>query len=107
MKNNKQSTAQSPQDMLNELRGLVADAEKMVGDSASEYSEDAVSALRERYEAAQERLAEAYEGAKRKVTEGAKYTDEVIRENPYQSIAIAVGVGVLAGVLLGRRCSGR
>ncbi|HEX2855719.1 MAG TPA: hypothetical protein VHO24_20960 [Opitutaceae bacterium] len=103
MKNNKTSTAQSPKDMLEELRSLVADAEKMVGDSLTEHSDDAVSALRERYEAAQERLADVYSTAKRKVTDGAKYTDEAIRENPYQSIAIAVGVGLLAGVLLGRR----
>lgn len=102
MKNNKQSTAQSPQDMLEELRKLVADAEKMVGDTVSENSEDAISALRERYEDAQERLADVYESAKRKVTEGARYTDEAIRENPYQTVAIAVGVGLLAGVLLGR-----
>jgi ElaB/YqjD/DUF883 family membrane-anchored ribosome-binding protein len=100
MKNNKQS-AQSPQDMLEELRSLVADAEKMVGDTL-ENSEDAVTALRARYEAAQERLADVYEGAKRKVTDGAKYTDETIRENPYQSIAIAAGIGLLAGLLLGR-----
>lgn len=100
MKNNKQSV-QSPQDLLEELRTLVADAEKMVGESI-ETSEDAVSALRERYEAAQERLADVYEGAKRKVTEGAKYTDETIRENPYQSIAVAAGIGLLTGLLLGR-----
>jgi ElaB/YqjD/DUF883 family membrane-anchored ribosome-binding protein len=100
MKNNKQS-AQSPQDMLDELRSLVSDAEKMVGDTI-ENSEDAVSALRQRYEAAQERLADVYEGARRKVTAGAKYTDETIRENPYQSIAVAAGIGLLAGLLLGR-----
>lgn len=104
MKNNKQ-TAQSPKDMLDELRVLVADAEKMVGDSLSEHTEDAVSALRARYEAAQERLGEVYEVTKKKVVAGAKYTDTAIREHPYQSIAIAVGAGLLAGVLLGRRCA--
>src|SRR5215207_6883163 len=101
MKNNKQA-AQSPKDILEELRSLVADAEKMVGDSVGESSEEIVTALRQRYAAAQERLGEAYQSARRKVTEGARYTDETIRENPYQSIAVAVGVGLIAGVLLGR-----
>lgn len=101
MKNNKQS-AQSPKDILEELRSLVADAEKMVGDSVGESSEEIISALRQRYAAAQERLGDAYQSARRKVTEGARYTDETIRENPYQSIAVAVGVGLIAGVLLGR-----
>jgi len=102
MKNNKQ-TAQSPKDLLDELRTLVADAEKMVGESLDENSEQVVGALRQRYEAAQERLGEVYENARKKITQGAKYTDETIRENPYQSIAVAVGLGLLVGVLLGRR----
>jgi ElaB/YqjD/DUF883 family membrane-anchored ribosome-binding protein len=101
MKNNKH-TAQSPKDILDELHSLVADAEKLVGD-ATESSEEAVSSLRSRYEAAQERLADVYDTTKQRVIAGAKYTDVAIRENPYQSVAIAAGVGVLIGVLLGRR----
>lgn len=86
-----------------ELRALVSDAEKMMGDSITEHSEDAISALRTRFDAAQERMGELYEGARKKVVAGAKYTDEAIRANPYQSLAIAAGVGLLIGVLLGRR----
>lgn len=105
MKNKNQSTAQTPQDLLDELRTLVADAEKMMGDSLAEHSEDALSALRSRFDATQERLGELYTGARKKVIAGAKYTDETIRANPYQSLAIAAGVGLLVGVLLGRRCN--
>jgi len=75
----------------------------MVGDSLTEHSEDAMSALRSRFDAAQERVSELYAGAKKKVVAGAKCTDEAIRANPYQSLAIAAGVGLLVGVLLGRR----
>ncbi len=102
MKNNK-STAQTPKDLLHDLQTLVAEAEKMMGDSLSEHTADAVSALRTRYDAAHERMGELYDGAKKRVVAGAKCTDEAIRENPYQSIAIAAGVGLLVGVLLGRR----
>src|SRR5436190_10565336 len=101
MKNNK-TTAQTPQDLLNELRTLVADAEKMLGESISEHTADAVGALRVRYDAASERMGEIYEGARKKVAAGAKKTDETIRENPYQSIAIAAGVALVVGILLGR-----
>jgi ElaB/YqjD/DUF883 family membrane-anchored ribosome-binding protein len=59
--------------------------------------------LRSRFAAAQERCADAYAGARKKVIAGAKYTDETIRANPYQSLAIAAGLGLLIGVLLGRR----
>jgi ElaB/YqjD/DUF883 family membrane-anchored ribosome-binding protein len=103
MKNNTETTAQTPKDLLNDLHTLVAEAEKMMGDSLSENSEGAISALRSRFDAAQERLSDLYTGARKKVVAGAKYTDETIRANPYQSIAIAAGVGLLVGVLLGRR----
>lgn len=105
MKNRHASEPQSPADLLNDLRTLVVDAEKMLESSVSEHTEEAVSALRARYEAASERMGEIYASAKRNVSAGAKYTDETIRANPYQSIAIAAGVGLLVGVLIGRRNS--
>ncbi len=101
MKNNK-ATAQTPQDLLNELRTLVSEAEKMLGESISEKTDEAVGALRHRYEDVQERMSELYEGARKKVVAGAKKTDEAIRDNPYQSLAIAAGVALVVGILLGR-----
>ena len=71
--------------------------------SVSEHTGDAMNALRARYAAAQERVGELYTSAKKNVVAGAKYTDETIRANPYQSIAIAAGIGLLVGVLVGRR----
>jgi ElaB/YqjD/DUF883 family membrane-anchored ribosome-binding protein len=103
MKNNSANVAQTPQDLLNDLHKLVADAEAMIGASISEHTGEAVGALRARYDSAQERLGELYTGAREKVVAGAKYTDETIRANPYQTIAIAAGVGLLVGVLVGRR----
>jgi len=103
MKTNKDTAAQTPKELLAELQTLVLEAEKMMGDSVSEHTGDAMTALRERFDATQERLGEIYEGAKKRVIAGAKYTDETVRANPYQSIAIAAGVGLLVGVLLGRR----
>lgn len=103
MKNNSASTAQTPKDLLNDLHALVADAERMMGDSISEHTDDAVAGLRARFDAAQQRLGEFYSGARERVVAGARYTDDTIRANPYQSIAIAAGVGLLVGVLLGRR----
>lgn len=103
MKNNTASTAHTPKDLLNDLHALVAEAEKMMSESVSEHTEDAISALRSRFDAAQERLGELYSGARMKVVAGAKYTNETIRANPYQSLAIAAGIGLLVGVLIGRR----
>lgn len=103
MKNNNETAAQTPKDLLNDLHTLVAEAEKMMGDSLTEHTADAVDALRSRFETAQTRMGELYSGARKRVVAGAKCTDETIRANPYQSLAIAVGVGLLVGVLVGRR----
>ena len=102
MKNNT-DTARTPKELLNELQALVAEAETMMADSLSEHSADALGNLRARFGAAQQRFADGYAAARKKVVAGARYTDTSIRENPYQSLAIALGVGVLVGVLVGRR----
>jgi ElaB/YqjD/DUF883 family membrane-anchored ribosome-binding protein len=102
MKSNK-DTAHTPKELLHDLQALVVEAETMLGDSVTEHSSEAVDNLHARFTAAQERLAELYDGAKKRVVAGAKCTDESIRANPYQSLAIAAGVGLLVGVLVGRR----
>ena len=38
-----------------------------------------------------------------KAREGARATDKVIREHPYQSIGLAFGLGLLIGVLVTRK----
>lgn len=85
------------------MQALVAEAQTLMGDSISEHTTDAVGSLRQRFAAAQASFSEAYAGAREKVCAGAKYTDQTIRANPYQALAIAAGVGLLLGVLVGRR----
>ena len=102
MKNNK-ATTHTPKELFQEMQALVAEAQTMMGESISEHTADAVDALRTRFETAQEGFADAYAVTRKKVIAGAKYTDATIRENPYQSIAIAAGLGLVLGILLGRR----
>jgi ElaB/YqjD/DUF883 family membrane-anchored ribosome-binding protein len=91
----------STEKLLNELREVVEDGEELLRAGANELSEKGM--------AARQRLATALESAKetgRKLQErtvaGAKATDKIIREHPYQSIGIAFGVGLLIGVLVNR-----
>jgi ElaB/YqjD/DUF883 family membrane-anchored ribosome-binding protein len=103
---NSRATAEgetSPDTFITDLRTLVAEAQKLLDASPDASNGDLTSALRERYEAARERFTEVYATAKKRVVAGGKYADETIRANPYQSIAIAAGVGLLIGVLVGRR----
>jgi ElaB/YqjD/DUF883 family membrane-anchored ribosome-binding protein len=41
-----------------------------------------------------------------KTFDGVKAADELVRDNPYQTLAIAFGVGAVIGFLLGRRDRG-
>lgn len=100
MKSKAKVTVHSPEEILEELRALVTEAETIVGNSVNEASEDIVSSLRARYEAAQEKLLDAYATARRKVAAGAATVDETVRERPYQSLAVAAGAGLVIGLLI-------
>ena len=60
---------------------------------------------RQRLAAALDRAKEIGGCVRDKAVAGAKAADQTIRENPYQAIAIGVGVGAILGFLLARRCS--
>jgi len=88
---------------------LAADLKRVVRDS-EELLQSSVGVVGEKAHALRERLAHRLESAKAtyrrleaRAKEGAKATDKVIRENPYQSIGLAFGTGLLLGVLLGRK----
>jgi ElaB/YqjD/DUF883 family membrane-anchored ribosome-binding protein len=87
--------------MEGQLKSVTEDAEQFVRETGSGLSEKAREA-RARLSAS---LASAKAGLARlndKAIEGAKATDRVIRANPYQSIGVAFGLGILIGVLVTR-----
>lgn len=85
-----------------EVSDLIEDTQALMSATAN-IAEDKVVAARRRVAAAIERGKEALNDLKEKAIAGAKATDETIRENPYQSIGVALGVGLVVGYLLGRR----
>jgi ElaB/YqjD/DUF883 family membrane-anchored ribosome-binding protein len=103
MQNSPLSDAQTPEALLNALRALLADAELMLGGDPDSDGAEAVTTLRARCAAAQERLSAICASAKKNIAAGARYTDRAIRANPYQALAIVLCAGLLTGALLGRR----
>jgi ElaB/YqjD/DUF883 family membrane-anchored ribosome-binding protein len=78
------------------------EAEALLVGPASEKVGDRIHDIQQRLKSAQARLGEIYGNARDQVVDGAKYTDKAIRSHPYESLAVALGVGVLLGALLRR-----
>ena len=92
------------QAISNDMSQLADDARALMAATADVAGEK-VGEARKRLAAALESGKEIYGRVRDKAVEGAKAADEAVRENPYQAIAIGVGVGALIGYLVARRCS--
>ncbi len=85
-----------------DLRQLMRDAEELLKATAGDAGEK-VKDLRGRLATALESAKETVTGWQNKTVEAAKTADHVIRDHPYESIGVALGVGVLIGALICRR----
>ena len=92
------------QAISNDMSQLADDARALMAATADVAGEK-VGDARKRLVAALDRSKEICGNVRDKAVESAKATDEVIRANPYQAIAIGVGVGAVVGFLLARSCS--
>ena len=88
----------------NDIGTLAEDARALMAATADVAGEK-VGEARNRLTAALERAKEIAGNVRDKAVAGAKVTDQTIRENPYQAIAIGIGVGAILGYILARRCS--
>jgi ElaB/YqjD/DUF883 family membrane-anchored ribosome-binding protein len=88
----------------NDLGTLAGDARALMAATA-DVTGDKVGEARKRLAAALESGKQMYGRVREKAVEGAKAADQTVRENPYQAIAIALGVGAIIGYLAARRCS--
>lgn len=99
-------TAVSKQKLVSDLKVVVADAEELLratantaGEKASELREKIQDRLRD----AKIRLADAEAALVDKTKAAARATDDFVHENPWKAVGIAAGVGLLLGVIIGRR----
>jgi ElaB/YqjD/DUF883 family membrane-anchored ribosome-binding protein len=88
--------------LAQDFKVVMHDAEALIKATAGDLGEKAREA-RARLTASLESAKGGVSKLEERAIEGAKATDKVIREHPYESIGIAFGVGLLIGVLVGRR----
>ena len=93
-------------EMESDVSKTISGAEDMLAQAASSTGEKAAE-LRaralEQLKALRGRVQEAQELALRRSKEAARATDEYVHDNPWRAIGVAAGVGVLIGLLIGRR----
>ena len=95
MNKQKQADESDTGTLAEDARALMAATADVAGDKVAE--------ARKRLAAALESGKELIGRAREKAVERATAADQVVRENPYQTIAIAFGVGAVIGFLLTRR----
>lgn len=97
----------APRDkLLSDVKVVISDAEDLLKATASAAGEK-VAAARERVQdslhKAKVKLAEAEEVVIQRAKQTARVTDEYVHEHPWRSVGIAAGVGLIIGLLIGRR----
>ena len=95
MDKHKKANENDSDTLAQDARGLIAATADVAGDKVAE--------ARRRLTAALDSGKEVFVRVREKAVEGAKAADQVVRENPYQTLAIAFGVGAVIGFLLARR----
>ena len=96
-----------PTDKLKQdVKNLASSLDEMMRATASQTGEK-IAALRENAQVtihnAHEHLVEAKDIVVDKTRIAARATDDFVHENPWRAVGIAAGVGLIVGMLIGRR----
>ncbi len=94
------------QEVCNDVGTLAADARALMAATAHVTGEQ-VEDARKRLSAALDRGKEAFGRVGDKAAVGVEIANQTVRENPYQAIGIAFGLGALIGCLASTRRSCR
>jgi ElaB/YqjD/DUF883 family membrane-anchored ribosome-binding protein len=106
MSNADQSSVDSQEQLVSDIRSVIFEAEEMLGATVDQTSEK-IANLRARIQArlrdARLRLIEAEALLVTKTKAAARATDDYVQESPWTAVGIAAGVGLLVGLIIGRR----
>ena len=92
--------------LVQDFQTVIQDAEDLLKATAGQTGEkiDAVRArAEENLRKARARLDELQVDVMERTKAAAKATDQLVHENPWQSVALATAVGFLVGIMTGRR----
>ncbi|MBL8416282.1 MAG: DUF883 domain-containing protein [Propionivibrio sp.] len=96
----------SKQKLVSDMKIVVSDAEEILRATAGVAGEKMVDLrerISERLRDAKLRIADAEAALVDKTKAAARATDDYVNENPWQAVGIAAGIGLLIGIIIGRR----
>lgn len=100
------TTAHQRERLVSDLKAVIADAEELLSMTADQAGEGAVK-LRERIQLrlaqARDRLAVAQESVVERAKAAGHAADDYVHDKPWHAIGIAAAVGMVVGMLIGRR----
>ena len=96
------SSEPSAEKLVQDLKTVVRDAEDLMKVMASDVSA-ATQAAKEKLTSTLESAKSTCHDLEAKCAKSAKAADEYVHNNPYQTIGIAFGVGLMLGALMGRK----
>ncbi len=99
-------TAMQREKLMADLRTVVADAEQLLKLTADEVGDGAAGLrerLQERLMESRHRLLDLQAAATEKAKAAGHAADDYVHEHPWKSVAIGAGVGMIIGMLIGRR----
>jgi ElaB/YqjD/DUF883 family membrane-anchored ribosome-binding protein len=101
-----ESTAIQREKLASDLRLVIADTEELLNMTAEQASESASqirARLKSKLQQTTEQLSELQEITVAQVRHAAQATSEFVQENPWKSLGVASGIGLLVGLLISRR----
>ena len=101
-----ETTVVNREKLMADLRTVIADAEevlKVTADQATAGAAELRVRMQERLHQAKLRLHDLQENAVARAKAAGHAADDYVHEHPWKSIGVAAGVGLLVGLLIGRR----
>jgi ElaB/YqjD/DUF883 family membrane-anchored ribosome-binding protein len=101
-----EATADTREQLIDDLKSVIADAEELLSITASQTTEGAAkirARVTERLHQARARLARVQNGAVERAKAAGEAADHYVHDKPWQAIGAAAAVGMVIGLLIGRR----
>jgi len=103
---NQEPAISEQQQIVTDIKSVIADAEDMLHATADQAGEKVATMrarIQERLNGAKVRLGEAEAALMEKTRAAARATDTYVHESPWTAVGIAAAVGLLVGLIIGRR----